>query len=187
MHFLHKILVHIPSAITADEYTSREEILSAVKNHARNETESFYEQAFDWREDQSAGRWEAEYPQQAYVASDDLEWFMKELAEVQTQQKGEIDWAVAQLTSAVGIDLKHIVEGLWNRDGRNFDPTKSDGISCMAAFYLRNIADALYGTYRCDSYFYNTHDYTARLYQSDLDMIRQEPENWALVMFDYHY
>lgn len=38
MHYLHKILVYIPSAIPAYEGATRDEILEAVKSHARNET-----------------------------------------------------------------------------------------------------------------------------------------------------
>ena len=112
MHFLHKILVHIPSAITIEVDTTREDILSAVKYHAHSETECFYEQAYDWREDESAGRWENEYPQQAYLASEDLEWFINELEEIQKFQKGEIDMAFSQLSTTVGTDLKHIIDGL---------------------------------------------------------------------------
>ena len=186
MHYLHKILVHVPSAIEVDEDTSREEILDAVKSYARTETECFADQAFDWREDLSAGRWSDEYPQQAYLASENLEWFMAELDEVLRSQRNEIDFALTQLAGAVGTDLKQIVEGLWNRDDHNPNPDPSDEFTSMTAYYLRCLAQQLYGAYRCDSYYYNTHDYTARLCKSDLNRIKENPENWALVMFDYH-
>lgn len=185
MHFLHKILVHVPSAITMDEETSREEVLEAVTRRARDETESFYEQAYDWREDDSAGRWSDEYPQQAYLASEDLEWFMKELNDIQIGQKFEINTALQMLRESVGTDLTVIVPQLWDRDGKNYDPEK--GVTEMSAYYLRVLAQLLYGEYRCDSCFYNTQTYTARLYPSDLNEIKEHPEDWALVMFDYHY
>ena len=62
MHYLHKILVYIPSAIPAYEGATRDEILEAVRNHARNETEDFLGRVFDWREEYSAGGWESTYP-----------------------------------------------------------------------------------------------------------------------------
>lgn len=186
MHFLHKILVYIPSAIDVDEDTPREEILSAVISYARDETECFYERVYDWREDDSAGRWSDEYPQQAYLASENLEWFMAELDEILRFQKGEIDNALSQLAGAVGTDLRQIVAGLWNRDDHDPNPDPSTKFSNMTAYYLRIIGELLYGTYRCDSYFYNTYQYTARLCKSDLNKIKESPENWALVMFDYH-
>lgn len=185
MHFLHKILVHIPSAIEVHEDTSREEILGAVTLHAKDETECFYERAYDWREDNSAGRWSEEYPQQAYLASEDLEWFMKELDEIQIGQKCEIENCMKELCKNVGIDLPGIVQQLWNRDRHNYDPKK--GPTEMSAYYLRVLAQLLYGEYRCDSCFYNTNNNTARLYESDLNLIRESPKDWALVMFDYHY
>lgn len=185
MHYLHKILVHVPSAIRVDEDTTHDEILKAVIRYAREETERFYEKAYDWREDDSAGRWAEEYPQQAYLTSDDLAWFIAELEEVLKCQKAEIDACFAQLSESVGTDLAQIVEGLWNRDDHDFSAKQT--FSCMTAYYLRVIAEILYGEYRIDSYFYNTHEYTARLYPSDLDVIKEKPEEWALVMFDYHF
>lgn len=185
MHCLHKILVHIPDAIDVVEGTPRAEILSAVICYARNETECFYEKAYDWREDDSAGGWAEEYPQQAYLASEDLDWFLKELEDVQHTQKAEITFALEHLKDTVGTDLLQIVSKLWNRDIRS-DATSHD-TTAMPAYHLRVLSELLDGEYRCDSCFFNTKEYTARLYQSDLDAIRGNPENWALVMFDYHY
>lgn len=184
MHYLHKILVHIPTATDADADTPREEILRDVIAHAKSETECFYERAFDWREDDSAGRWSDTYPQQAYIAADDLEWFLKELVDVQESQKAEIDCCLRNIREAGGTDLTVLSDKLWNRESVSFD--SGNGVSEMTAYYLRCLAQHLYGEYRCDSYFYNTKTFTARLYKSDIDEIRQNPNEWALVMFDYH-
>ncbi len=184
MHYLHKILVHIPS-VHIEENADRETQLRRIISHARSETECYYERAYDWREDDSAGRWEDQYPQIAYIASDDLEWFLKELEEVIALQKGSIDYSLQQLKETLGTDLNVITDKLWSRPGNNYDTAQ--GVTEMSAYYLRTLAQLLYGEYRCDSYFYNTNDHTARLYPSDLDMIKKNPEEWALVMFDYHY
>ncbi len=185
MHYLHKILVHIPSATDAETDLSKAEILSAVIDHARSETESYYERAFDWREDESAGRWADTYPQTAYIAADDLEWFLKELAEVEVWQKSEIDSCLEELYATGITDLRELSEKLWSRDGKDY--SVRTGVNEMTAYYLRCLAQHLYGEYRCDSSFFNTRDYTARLYKSDIEEIKQNPSEWALVMFDYHY
>lgn len=184
MHYLHKILVHIPS-VHIEEGTDRETQLKQIISHARSETECYYERAYDWREDDSAGRWEDEYPQIAYIASDDIEWFLKELEDVNATQKGSIDYSLQQLKETFGTDLAVIADKLWSRPGNNYDAAQ--GVTEMSAYYLRTLAQLLYGEYRCDSCFYNTNDHTARLYPSDIDMIKKNPEEWALVMFDYHY
>lgn len=186
MHYLHKILVRVPSAITVEADTPKEEILKAVRSYARTETDCFYNQAYDWREEESAGRWGDQYPQQAYLASDDLEWFVKELEEVLRLQEGEIAVAMLRLGEKAGTSLPAIVEGLWNRDDHdpNLDPESA--FTSMSAYYFRKMADLLYGHYRCDSYFFNTDAYTARLFKSDVETIKQNPKEWALVMFDYH-
>ena len=184
MHYLHKILVHIPTATDVDADTPREQILKDVISHAKSETECFYERAFDWREDDSAGRWSDTYPQQAYIASDDLEWFINELVDVQNQQKYEIDNCLHRIREAAGTDLVVLSDKLWRRESVSYEI--KNGITEMTAYYLRCLAQHLYGEYRCDSCFYNTKDYTARLYKSDFDTIRENPNEWALVMFDYH-
>ncbi len=185
MHYLHKILVHIPSATDAEPDAPKEDILRDVISHAKSETEGFYERAFDWREDDSAGRWADTYPQTAYIAADDLEWFLKELAEVETSQKCEIDFCLEQIYATGVTDLKELSEKLWSREAKDY--SVRTGVTEMTAYYLRCLAQHLYGEYRCDSYFYNTKDYTAHLYKSDIETIKQNPSEWALVMFDYHY
>ena len=185
MHYLHKILVHIPSATDLEPDAPRKELLEEIISHARSETECFYERAFDWREDETAGRWKDTYPQQAYIASDNLEWFINELVEVQAQQKYEIDNCLHRIREATGTDLTVLTDKLWNRESVSYEI--KNGVTEMTAYYLRCLAQHLYGEYRCDSCFYNTKDYTARLYKSDFDVIRQNPSEWALVMFDYHY
>lgn len=184
MHYLHKILVYVPDVIgTSDAEMDKKELLESIRSYAESETESFYQEAFDWRETDSAGRWSDEYPQQVYLAAKDLDWFIKELQGVSACQRREIDVCMEQLKSSVGMNLEEIVNGLWTRNSM-YD--SEDGFSMMTPYYLRNLGSHLHGDYRCDSYFYNTHDYTARLYNADLDRVRQEPQNWALVVFDYH-
>lgn len=184
MHYLHRILVYIPDAICSDKDTTRAAILDAVISHARNTTEDFAGQVYDWREDDSAGRWSEVYPQHAYLAADNPEWFLEELEDVLRIQKGDIDKCFSVISQSVGNDLGQIIEGIWSR---NSDSAEENGFNYMTSYYLRNIASLLHGDYRCDSCFYNTHDYTARLFRNDVESIRKSPDDWALVMFDYHY
>ncbi len=107
------------------------------------------------------------------------------MEDIQHTQKSEIACALENLKNTVGTDLLQIIPKLWERDGRNYDPAV--GVTEMSAYYLRVLAELLDGEYRCDSCFYNTSENTARLFQRDLDEIRQSPSEWALVMFDYHY
>lgn len=184
MHYLHKILVHIPDVtLFPNDKMDEKELLESIRLYADNKTEDFYQQAFDWRETDSAGRWSHEYPQQVYLAASDVDWFIKELEAVMQIQRGEIDQCFSELKRTVGSNLETIINGIWDQNAYG---ETNNGFSVMTPYYLQNIACHLYGQYRCDSYFYNTHDYTARLYKSDLEKVRQEPDKWALVMFDYH-
>lgn len=186
MHYLHKILVHIPSAINMNKIASKAELLNEIIAYAQRETECFCEIAFDWREVNSSGGWSDEYPQQAYIAADDLDWFINELHGVLAMQRGEIDYYLSGLQEVACGDLAVLSNKLWER-GSFDDDVRKNYTTNMAAYYLLSLAKHLYGEYRFDSHFYNTSSLTAHLYKSDIDKIRQNPDEWALVMFDYHY
>lgn len=183
MHYLHKILVHIPD--TCANKNDRESLIDAIRSYAESVTDSFYEQAFDWRETVTAGRWDDEYPENVLLASEDPERFVQEMEDVIAQQKQEIDYLLAQLREKVGTDLYSITDGLWKR--RSVFTGEADPSEALAPYNLHCLADFLYGEYRCDSCFYNTRSYTARLYAADIDAVKETPDDWALVMFDYHY
>ena len=85
-------------------------------------------------------------------------------------------------------DMESSCDSAWgDMEKAKDDRNKNSGFTCMTSYYLHCIAAHLHGEYRCDSYFYNTHDYTARIYPADIEAVKSETHNWALVMFDYHY
>ena len=183
MHYLHKFLVHIPRDLIEFGFT-REELMSYAGSSAdtviANYDNTVYERDYIF----TAGRWEDIYPQEAYLASDDLEWFLKELEEAMAFQKGHIDYYLEELTNCLGVDLTVITEKLWNRPKGSDKKPSVDTDLC--AYYLNSIGQLLYGEYCCDSHFYNTERNSARLLPSDIALIKQNPEEWALVMRDYY-
>lgn len=184
MHCLHKILVYIPDVDKEYEKADKTDLMDSIRLYAETETESYYEQAYDWRETDTAGRWEDVYPNNVILAADDSDRFVKELEECLLSQKNEIDEGYAQIKNTVGTDLTEIINGIWNMKDYS---DKQNGFTNMTAYYLHHISDLLYGDYNFDSMFYNAHEYTGRIYLSDIDDVKKNPEEWALVMFDYHY
>lgn len=74
---------------------------------------------------------------------------------------------------------------LWSKKRRK---AIKEGIPNERASYeLLCIGKLLHGEYCISSGFYNTFNYDANIYSVDMDTIRQKPEDWALVMFDYHF
>ena len=183
MHYLHKILVYIPDAVTDRDNYERSELIDAIRTHAENTTEEFYQSVFDWRETDSAGSWSDEYPENVLLAQDDVDQFIRELFGARNSQFDEIQYSLEQLENTVGTDLKHIAEHIIQK--RKY-LEEADGFSVMTPYYLHCVAALLHGEYRSNSYFYNTHDYTAFLYPEDINAIKKSPADWALVMFDYH-
>lgn len=178
MHYLHKILVYIPDVDSDMEALGREEQIDKIRSYAETETERFADDVFDWREkSSSAGRWEKEYPVNVLFASDNVDRFVEELNEVIESQKIDLSIWVSLIKKRVGTDLNEIVDHLFHNE--------PDDLSNIG-YYLHCIADLLYGEYQCDSGFYNTHEYTARLYLRDIEFAKSNPNDWALVMLDYH-
>ena len=183
MHYLHRVLVHLPSAGLDYKKNDRDELIHAVRSHAETETENYYGQAYDWRETSTAGRWSSVYPENVIFAADDLDRFIEELDDCLAAQNREVYSNLSRLNETVGTDLGKIVDGVLALE--DYSDNK-DGFDFMTPFYLHEISSRLHGDYGCDSMFYNTCAYTARLFRSDLDKVREKPEEWALVAFDYH-
>lgn len=181
MHILHKILVHIPDAVACREGCDRDSLRSEIRNYAEDSTEIYCKEVFDWRETGTAGRWSSDYPVNVLLASEDAERFEKELQEVQCLQSEKIQTCLEDLKKTAGMDLEQIVQALASR------AQEQDHALWHSSYLFFCLASYLHGRYRCDSYFYNTYNNTARLYASDIERIRETPQDWAMVLFDYHY
>lgn len=173
MHYLHKILVHVPDCVEYEE--SWDEKRETIRSAAESGTEDFYERVFDWRETDCAGRWHEDYPEQVYLASDNIDWFVNELIEVRDSQDADIQSCMDQLKNSVGLDLEAIRKKIDEHEN-----------GFMLAYYLTRFADILSGHYISSSGFYNLRDDTAKVTQEIIEEIKAEPDKWALVMFDYH-
>lgn len=177
MHYLHKILVPIDKAICG-ERSDRTELIDDVRYYAEDQTEGYADAVYDWRETQDAGRWKETYPRQVYFAEDDLEWFLKELEKVTIYQDSEIMRLRAHL-KALGVnDVETIT------DKEIAAEKQSDIAAACHIFY--DLACFLSGQYSVDSMFFNLSTRSARLYKEDIQEIKDNPGNWALVFFDYH-
>lgn len=183
MHFLHKILVHIPDAVEDREQYESQDLIDAIRRYAESETEPFFGQAYDWRETYTAGRWIDSYPVNVMFADDDLDSFVHELESAMQSQRQEMQFCLKKVKSSVGTDLESIAAGLAERKQ---EWRAESGFNNLTAFYLYCVAAHLYGEYHCDSYFYNTSECTAFICLDDIEAVKSEPSEWALVIFDYH-
>lgn len=184
MHYLHKILVYIPDAVSAGAEMTREEKMDAVRRYADEQTADYYGSVFDWRETDCAGRWKSEFPKNVIFAADDLDGFITQVELAIDGQKTEIEMCLRFLKEKNPTDLEGLIKGELARKSQ-FEET-TDGFTMMTSYYLYAIASLLHGEYRSDSYIFNLQNYTARIFPEDIDGIRQAPDNWAMVMFDCH-
>ena len=183
MHILHKILVYKEEGFNSIKDES--ERIKEARFMAENDTENYYGKAYDRRETESAGRWLEEYPKQVYFADENLDWFINEIQEAIQSQKVEITRYMEEINSKNGTDLETLVNGLMDD---NLQPEAvSARFNSFTAFALLKVSRLLYGDYDCDSCIYNTYGGTARIFNEDIESIKQEPNKWAMVMFDYHY
>ena len=138
------------------------ELLETIRLYADAETECFYQRAFDWRETDSAGCWSDMYPQQVYLASSDVDWFMNELQQVMLSQRTEIDSCMEQLKSSVGNNLEDIVNGLWKRSSMD-DATGGYSIVIINMVVIHiNCTRLLISTITGSSCYYCSSTFTSR-------------------------
>lgn len=182
MHALHKILVYIPDTLCDTKTMSREQQADAIRSYAEVETEEFLGSVFDCRKTKIAeGRTET-YPENVLFAADDVERFTEELRQVMDTQKVLVEHHVSKVKESLGKDVEKIASEVFSMQG----PYQSGLSQDMALFYLRNLANFLYGEYQFDSQFYNLAEHTARVYPETIQIVKNEPENWAMALFNYH-
>ena len=109
MHALHKILVYIPEVVSNPENYTREELIKEIRNYAVMNTEQFYFSVFDYRETETAGRWQSRYPLNVLFAKDNKTRFLQELSTTKDSQHERILDNLSHLKEMVGTDLVEII------------------------------------------------------------------------------
>lgn len=183
MHALHKILVYIPDVVSNPDRYTRRDLIKEIRDFAEMNTEHFQYTVFDYRETDTAGSWQTRYPVNVLFAKDNKAKFLQELTDTKDLQHKAIHNNLADLKKLIGTDLEEIVLELKNPKSGHAHTEKPDS---MAAYCLYQIAVHLNGTYVFDSHFYNLNEHRARIYEEDLAEIESTPDDWALVLFDYH-
>ena len=182
MHVLNKVLVYKEEGF--DFNLPEEERIDEARSIAEDETEDYCGPVYDWRETETAGRWSDEYPKQVYFAQDNMEWFIAEINEALKSQRHELDFYLTEFKQKMGTDIEKSIPILMG-DVQDIEISKH--VIDYSAFALRMVANIASGKYNCDSYIFNAKSSTARIDKEDIEQIKQEPNKWAIVMFDYHY
>ena len=107
-------------------------------------------------------------------------------------QKGYAKIMLESLEEETGtLDLKQILSSLLLANDRtaskgNVDPDtwRWDYLN-QGAFALLEIARLISGNYYCESEFYDTSRETALV--PFIEKLKEHPEEWVLVRFDYHW
>ena len=196
MHTTHAILVSIPyAAKSADKNLSemtKEEIKEMVINYATEETERFAGQAYDSRSLLDDEEDEREYGNPVVFANEDWKTFEEILIEKDRGQKAEAKFTLEYLKETAGsIDVYEILNNLLlandrtaSRESVDPDAWRWDYLN-QGSFALKQIADLIRGTYFFDSRFYDTSRDTALV--PFIDQLKENPADWALVLFDCHW
>ncbi len=164
MHALHKILLRVDKSETKEE----------IRHRAEAATEDFCGRAYDWRETETAGRWSGQYPENVILSKDDVECFLKKLNDSLEYQRGEVHYHEERVCE-VSSNIHDLVE------------MSAEKPFCVPAWNLECLASLLYGNYTFDSRFYDVEDYTALITEQTIKKVEEAPDEWALVLFDYHF
>ena len=187
MHSIHAILVNITDAIRNDEKKitemTKEELKERVINYAENHTDSFYGFAFDGRE--------LLEDEPVLFASDNWDAFEEMLLAIDRDQKNYAKHMLGYLKEEAGsTDVSEILSNILlandrtaNREDVDSNTWRFDFLN-QGAWALGQIAKMIHGDYAFESEFYDTFRGTALI--PFIDTLKEKPEEWALVQFEYH-
>ncbi len=171
MHMLHRILVHKVNQQEGD----RNDVIADARYDAESQTERYADRVYDWRETDSAGRWADIYPENVMLSSDSLQKFISELEDVRNYQVGEI-LRYAKRIREQGFDSVEKLVACYQQGE----------VGRIPYWELKQLAEFLYGEYTFDSGFFNIYQWDARVTAETIEEVTKSPNEWALVMFDYH-
>lgn len=172
MHYLHRILVKV------DNGDKREDQIEYAREYAESQTEAYYGIVWDWRETETAGRWTEEYPTNVIFAADDVDKFVAELNDCRNSQINFIKNSI-EMAKQFNVDVA---------DSLNSDTLEQlyNAPFHVGLYGLKTALEVLTGCYVSNSYFYNTENGECKITNKLIENIKQVPEKYALVMFDYH-
>lgn len=169
MHALHRILVKLED---------KNETIDEIRSFAKNETEDYYN-AYDWRETDTAGRWESEYPCNVILGRDEPDKIIDELLVVRDQQENILRHHVESLKKyCPSMNIEDIIKN---------SPRSSFGEGGLISYHLKCISGLLVGAYDFGSAFFNTEECDSIINDELINEIRKKPEDWAVVLFDCHF
>ena len=195
MHSTHAILVNTTyAAHAADKSLSdmtKEEITEMVIDYATEETERYSGLAFDSRTLLDENIADDDYRPVIY-AKEDWEAFEEVLLSIDKAQKWYAKHMLEYLILNTGTyDVSEILNNLLlandrtaNKDDVDPDAWKWDFLN-QGSWALREIARLCHGEYYFESEFYDTSRGTALV--PFIEKLKEHPEEWVLVRFDYHW
>lgn len=180
MHTLNRVLVRIygeNNLLHLTEKDTREEVIEAARSWAEAETDDFYPRVFDYRETDTAGRWANEYPENVLLSKENICGFIKELEKSLEFQLDEMKYHLDNICK-VSVNIKELFDLEYNARTEH---------ATVPTWDLLRLSELMFGIYSCDSGFYDTDEYGAKITKKTIDKVKESPDDWALVMFDYHY
>ena len=188
MHADHAILVNIPEAARdankpLNEMT-KNEIQEMVIDYATEATDIFFCSAFDYRS--------LLENQPVIFSGDDWNVFEEKLLEIDKCQKGYAMHLLNYLEKEAGsTNVSDILRTLLlvndrtaSRDSVDPQTWRWDYMN-QGAWALFEISKVIHGSYTFDSLFFDTWRSTALV--PFIGQLKETPNDWALVQFDYHY
>lgn len=208
MHVLHCILVRKENLNNAEDVQL---LVEDFRQEALSATERYQDHVFDWRAE-DAGRWADEYPNRGVVLGlTDPELFLKLLNQWKDKP---LRAAMESLKFAAHTGYAWRTPEEMARDGavaRQGWTPREDG-ACWSAvpiqtppvgmellvrlwddaygfwsYSIKNAVSLAAGKYLPESGFYSTPDYLPKISPETFRNAREYPEQFALVLLDYHY
>jgi len=184
MHMLHCILVDLTDEIddaTALDAVEIKRLYKAARDLSAAATEDFSDEVFDWRRPTySADRTEEDPDDGVVLGATDPERFRELLQEWAEAPYDGLLLAYSDVVRHFGNTPPTITEEMVRRWWKEYDS------NTMGIYFLRKLLALADRVYRFESCFYSVPDESPKISKETLTKAIENPEDYALVFWNYH-
>ena len=178
MHVLHRVLVYRENL---NEMSDED-----IKWEAESDTDEFFGRVFDYRSFVDDDEDWTEYPKSVIRGKEPIIEHLKLAEESQKEYLKETLGCLANLLGEDNSIMNMTVRDLLCTDCFCKAKDSKDEKLRFAFIELDILADVLLGHYTFEQGFYDSERFTSKITEETYNAVEADPDNFAIVLFDYH-
>lgn len=179
MHSLIRILVSSNSCLF-DSDMIRKDRTTAIENireFAADMTEDKDYYYYEWRTTETASNWSKHFPENVILGAEHPEIILEQLENCKNVRRNTIENCISAIAHSCGTtDLTDICK-------KDLEENKYVEQTVLNTLY--ELVSTLQIRKSCSTHYYDTENRTNQILDSVVADVTANPQNWAMVLFDY--